>query len=898
MTSFRLQTGGSAIDRDTPVTFKYNGQTLHGLAGDTLASALLANGRMLNGRSFKYHRPRGIIDCGIAETNALMQIGEGGLSTPNVLATDVAFYDGLTAHSVNCWPSPEFDVMAINGWLKPFLTAGFYYKTFMWPSWDMFEPFVRRAAGLGKAPTLPDAEYYDVRHLSVDTLIVGAGSDGRAALETAKGRVLIVDRKPVAPIADAHTLGYTTVIAHLDHNLVLAVQRLPGIPKAGRVAERLWKIRAKEVVYATGYQEQPLVFANNDRPGVMLASAVEAYITQYGVAPGKRILIATNSDDGPRLAQICKEAGLQVAAIVDSREGALAPAIKGHIIRAIGSKHVRAAEIETPNGRQTVECDCVAMSGGFSPNLQLYLQAGGTMKRGADGGLEQDKPVKNVRFVSYHDGASVSAIPEVAMNDPKLAASSFVDFQTDVTLADIKQAVQENYATPDHLKRYTVLGMGVDQGKLSGANGAQALAYYRAVSSDHVLPTKSRPPLVPTKLGVLAAGRPLGELWRPRRHMPAHALHLKLGAVFEDFGWERPAHYRKGSETLHEAAVREVLAVRSHAGLFDGSPLGKFELKGPQAGTFLDHIYVGTVSTLAIGRIRYGLMLNENGSIIDDGVCMRLGEDHFLVNATSGNADRIFQMLQDYHQREWQYDLVIQNVTAAWGTWALAGPNARDTLMAVGTNIDVSQEAFPHLHLRTGNVAGMQARVARVSFSGEAGYEISVPASLTTTLGEALLAAGNTHGLTPYGIEALEIMRTEKGYIHIGADTDSETQPADIGFGTAIAKKQVDFIGRRSLLRANAIEPNRRQLVGLKHDDASTALPIGAHVVDAGNRSAGFIGSSHHSPTLGHGVAMAMVENGRARYGENVRIYSEGKHWTATIAKPVFYDPAGERLNG
>ena len=898
MTSFRLDIGGSAIARHTPVTFSYNGQTLQGFAGDTLASALLGNGRMLVGRSFKYHRPRGIVDCGFAETNALMQIGEGGLSTPNVLATDIALYDGLTARAVNCWPSPDFDLMAINGLLKPFLTAGFYYKTFMWPSWHVFEGFIRRAAGLGTAPMEPDAEFYDVQHAQVDTLIVGAGADGLAALGTAKGRVLIIDRTAVAPIANVHTLGHTTVIAHLDHNMVLATERLHGSPKPGRVAERLWKIRAREVIYATGYQEQPLVFANNDRPGVMLSSAVGAYITQYGVAPGKRILIATHTDEGHGLAQICREAGLQVVAIIDSREGAKAPAIKGHVVRAIGTKQVRAAEIETPTGRQTIECDCVAMSGGFSPNLQLYLQAGGTMKRGVEGGLEQDRPVKNVRFVSCHDSASVSAIPEVIMNDPKLAASSFVDFQTDVTLADIKQAVQENYAAPDHLKRYTVLGMGVDQGKLSGANGAQVLAHYRAVSSDHVLPTKSRPPLVPTKLGVLAAGRPLGELWRPRRLMPAHALHLKLGAVFEDFGWERPAYYRQGSETLHEAAVREVLAVRNAAGLFDGSPLAKFELKGPQAGAFLDHIYVGTVSTLAIGRIRYGLMLNENGSLIDDGVCMRLSEDHFLVNATSGNADRIFMMLQDYHHREWKYDLVMQNVTAAWGTWALAGPKARDILLALGTDIDVRAESFPHLHVRTGAVAGMQARVARVSFSGEAGYEISVPAHSTTALGETLLAAGKSHGLTPYGIEALEIMRTEKGYIHIGADTDSETQPADIGFGTAIAKKQADFIGRRSLLRANALEPDRRQLVGLKHDDAGTALPIGAHIVDTANRSAGFIGSSHLSPTLGHGVAMAMVENGRARMGEKVRVYSESRYWTATITKPVFYDPAGERLNG
>jgi sarcosine oxidase, subunit alpha len=891
MTGFRLSVGGDAIDRNSPVTFQYNGKTLHGFAGDTLASALLSNGRILVGRSFKYHRPRGIIDSGVAETNALMQIGDGALSTPNVAATDVALYDGLIARSVNCWPSPEFDVMAINGWLKPFLTAGFYYKTFMWPSWHVFEPFIRRAAGLGKAPAVPDAEFYDIRHSRVDTLIVGAGVEGLTAAKNAKGHVLIVDRQTVAPVKGAEVLGNTTAIAHLDHNMILAVERLPGAPKAGRVAERLWKIRATEVIYANGYQEQPLVFANNDRPGVMLASALETLITQYGVAPGRRILIATGTDAGSRLATICKDAGLEVVAIVDSREGA-------HVIRAIGGKQVTAAEIETPTGRQTISCDVIAMSGGFSPNLQLFLQAGGTMKRGVNGELEQDKLVKNVRFVSQHSETAISLIPNAVLSDPKLRSVSFVDFQTDVTLADVAQAVQENYAAPELLKRYTVLGMGVDQGKLSGVNGAQALAHYREEALASILPTKSRPPLVPTKLGVLGAGRPLGELWRPRRHMPAHDMHVRLGAVFEDFGWERPAYYPQGAETLHEAAVREVLAVRNHAGLFDGSPLGKFELKGPQAGAFLDHIYVGTVSTLAIGRIRYGLMLNENGSIIDDGVCMRLAEDHFLVNATSGNADRIFMMMQDYHHREWRYDLVMQNVTAAWGTLALAGPKARAILMAVGTDIDVSQEAFPHLHVRTGSVAGFAARVARVSFSGEASYEISVPAQCTAAFGETLLAAGKHHGLTPYGIEALEIMRTEKGYIHIGADTDSETQPVDIGFGSAIAKKQADFIGRRSLLRTNSLEPNRRQLVGLMLEGAKQVLPIGGHIVDADNRSTGFIGSSHLSPILGHGVAMAMVENGRARHGEQVRVFSQGQYWTATITKAVFYDTTGERLNG
>lgn len=890
MSGFRLPNHGHALDRNRPLAFRFGGQNYSGFAGDTLASALMANGISITGRSFKYHRPRGTVATGAAETNSLMQLNGGGRSTPNVPATLIPLTDGLEASPVNCWPSAEFDVASINGVFSAFLSVGFYYKTFMWPSWHLFEGFIRRAAGLGRAPALPDSQYYAIKHCSVDKLIIGA-SIAATMQENLGDNALVIDSGEIVPTPGANCLSRTTAIAALDHGLILAIQDCDYSSQSNELRQRLWLIRAEQIVLAADMQEQPLVFARNDLPGVMLSSAIEEYVTRYGVSPGRKCLIATTEKQGAKLQKLLRSAGIEVSGRVITDRGEA-------VQSACGRRRVSAADVVRANGSvERIECDCIAMSGGFAPSIQLYLQAGGKLQRDCQtGALVPSEDASNIKLSGTIDTAPSAIIPESIWTSRKLAESSFVDFQTDVTVADVVQAVDENYSTPDHLKRYTVLGMGTDQGRLSGMNGANLLASISGQSLENVLPTKTRPPIVPTAFAAIGAGKPPGELMRPRRILPAAAFHSARGAVFDDYGWERPSHYPKNNETLEDAAQREAKAVRTTAGIFDGSPLGKIEVRGPEAGRFLDHIYVGKMSTLKQGRIRYGLMLNENGTIFDDGVAMRLADDHYLLNCTSGNAERVFEWIDEHHQCEWQYDLVVQNVTTDWATFAIAGPLARQILTDCGGDIELSGDAFPHLSIRTGMIANMHARVARVSFSGEPSYEVSVHASNGERLANILWEHGAPLGLTPYGIEALEILRVEKGYIHIGSDTDSESQPGDIGFGGAWPKKQSDFIGRRSLLRPNSQSPQRKQLVGLKLDNADTVLPMGAHVLGSQRQSIGWVGSSYFSPNLNHGVALAMMDQGRDRMGEKVTVYSEKKTWLATITNPSFFDPQNERL--
>ncbi len=885
MTGFRLASGGSAIDRGRPLAFRWGNRLLGGFAGDTLASALLANGVGIVGRSFKYHRPRGVVAGDLGETNALVQLGEGALAVPNVPATEVPLHDGLVARPVNCWPSAAFDLAAGFGLFAPLLGAGFYYKSFMWPSWHWFEGAIRRAAGLGRAPNGADPERYAVRHVSVDVLVVGGGDTGRAeaAAAMAAGRhVMLLDRGTVAPVPGVTILPYTTAVARLDHGLVVAVEALPGAAAPGRLRERLWLIRAGETVLAAGAQERPLVFAGNDRPGIMLAGAVGDYLDRHAVAPGRRIIVAGNNDSIGALAERLRAAGIAVPAVIDTRQEI--------IVRAAGRRRVTGIE----TNRRRLACDAIAMSGGVTPALQLLLHSGGGWQRDDAGGLVA-APGAGIRLAGPAFPATASAISPSAMASPRRAKMAFVDFQTDVTLADIAQAVDENYRAPDHLKRYTVLGMGVDQGRLAAANGADALA--AITENPSALPTRARPPLVPVAFGTLAAGKPAGELLRPRRFLPAHDFHLARGAIFEDYGWQRPSHYPLPGEDLANAAAREALAVRTTAGLFDASPLGKIRVRGADAGRFLDYLYVGTLSTLAVGRIRYGLMLTDNGSIFDDGVVMRLAADEYLLNASSGHAARVFAHAEELRQCEARHDVTVQDATAARATLALAGPDARAILAAAGTDIAIDRDAFPHLQVRRGQVAGLAALVARVSFSGEVCFEISVATGDAMALATALWTAGGDHGLVPYGIEALEILRIEKGYIHVGSDTDSETQPGDIGFGAAWPKKASDFIGRRSLLRPRSLAAGRRQLVGLKLDDPNAVLPMGAHL-EAGGRSIGWVGSSNRSPSLGHGVALALLEAGRDHHGDRVRVVSEGRDWQATVAPPCFLDPENRRLDG
>ncbi|MBL8701581.1 MAG: sarcosine oxidase subunit alpha family protein [Alphaproteobacteria bacterium] len=979
MTGFRLAAGGR-IDRARRIGFTFDGTRYHGYAGDTLASALLANGVSTVGRSFKYHRRRGVFAAGADEANAIVTVGDGARATPNLKATQVPLYEGLVARSVNAWPSAAFDVGALVGAVGRFLPAGFYYKTFMRPDWHLFEPTIRRAAGLGAAPRAPDPDRYEQISAHCDVLVVGAGPAGlAAALHAARAgaRVMLVDEQAEAGgrlLADGATiddapaadwiarveaelaacddvvrLPRTTVFGYYDHNLLGAYEQiaLPGAPPpAQRAAGRLWRIRARRVVLATGAFERPLVFADNDLPGVMLAGAVRSYVTRHGVAPGERAIVATNNDDAYATALALHDAGVEIAQVVDSRSGAppaeadmlrargVAITTGAVIERALGGRAVAGAVMRRLGGGATsIEADLIAVSGGWNPAVHLFCQSGGRLaydeakvafvpaqsvqderSAGACRGSFSlaDALREGARAAAWATGRPVDpvALPAVAERpggavmplwETARGGKAWVDLLSDVTADDVRLAARENYRSVEHLKRYTTLGMAADQGKTSNVVGLAILAAATQRSIAEVGTTRFRPPFDPIPFGALA-GRAHGDLYQPRLELPMRAQHAALGALFEDFGaWRRPAAYPRHGENLDAAARREARHVRRAVGIMDGSPLGKIEVRGPDAATFLDRMYVGTMSTLPVGRVRYGLMLTEHGIVTDDGVCARLGAEHFLVGTSSAAASRIATGFDEWLQGEWP-DLRVfaTNLTSRWAVITLTGPRARDVLAALGTDIDLAPPAFPHMAVREGRVGGIAARVFRVSFTGELSFEINVAARAAPALWERAIAAGAAFDIAPFGIEALMTLRIEKGYIHVGSETDGMTVPDDIGMGGAIARKAADFVGRRSLLRPEATRGDRKQLVGLMPEDSDAALRAGAHLVSTGPRDGteGWITSACWSPALGRWIALGMLARGRHRKGERVIGYDEGRETVLRVVEPCFVDPKGARLDG
>ncbi|MDO7835590.1 sarcosine oxidase subunit alpha family protein [Sphingobium sp. HBC34] len=977
----RLPTGG-LIDRDRPLRFTFAGRRYTGYAGDTLASALLANGVRVLGRSFKYHRPRGLLGAGAEEPNVLVTVGEGAWAVPNLRATEVPLYDGLVAAPVNCWPGVGFDIGAINNVFSRFLSAGFYYKTFMWPDWHLFEGFIRKAAGLGKVENLPDPHRYETCFAHCDVLVIGGGPAGIAAARAAArsgARVLLVEQDAVlggrlnhddamidglgapawirsaerelAQAPETRILRNTAAVGYFDHNLVALLERVEWDPARlatpGQAACRFWQVRAGRVILATGAIERPLVFGGNDRPGVMLASALRQYVNRYGVAPGRRAVIFTNNDDAYTTAFCLADAGVEVAALVDARKAPedLAAQLRGrgialHDMSVIcdtrGYKGLKAVRLRDASGRMGwIDCDLLGMSGGANPTAHLFCQSGGRLRYDEEQALLRPGPAVQAMEVAGGANGTLALGPALeeahaaamralegmgqmpaAIPAPRAQASrtatitplwsvaggkskAFVDFQNDVTLADIGQAHRENFVSVEHLKRYTTLGMAPDQGKTSGVNALAIMASLSGQSIDATGTTTYRFPFTPVPLGALR-GSATGPLFRPVRRMPGHACHAALGAVFEEYGgWQRPSCYLRPGETPHAAEQREAAQVRRAVGLFEGSPLGKIEVKGPDAARFLDLVYANTLSTLKVGRCRYGLMLNEQGVIIDDGVAARLGEDHFLVGTTSAGADRIAAWLEEWLQCEWvDLDVVIAPVTAQWGVLTLSGPQARAVLARAGTDIPIDAAAFPHMSVRDGYVADIPARVMRVSFTGEMSFEINVPADRVDALYQALMAAGADMGIVPVGVEAWMILRTEKGYLHIGVDTDGTTNPLDVGWARVLGKK-VDFIGKRSLLRPADQAPDRLQLVGLEAMDGPDHLPVGSHLrlAGRGDGSDGYVSSSVFSPTLGRGVALAMIHGGHKRLGEAVTILCAAGERPARIVELASYDPSGERLN-
>ncbi len=921
----RLDAGG-AIDRGAKVSFRFDGKRLTGFAGDTLASALLANGVRLVGRSFKYHRPRGILSAGSEEPNALVELRGGAWREPNTRATMVELFEGLEARSQNRFPSLEFDLLAVNGLLAPVFAAGFYYKTFMWPAslWEkLYEPAIRRAAGLGRASRLPDPDRYEKATAFCDVLVVGAGAEGVAAAQAAAAdgkRVILCDeRTPRGAVPGVTYLPRTTVFGVYDGGTYGAVERLTDhLPYAAGPRQKLWRIVAKRCVLATGAIERPIVFGNNDLPGVMLAGAVETYIIQYGVAPGRRAVLFGNHDGVESVLAAMLGAGMAVAALVDPRtrlpawllEQAMTagvPVFAGAAVaRAVGALGVEGVEIAGRDGGVTkIACDLVAMSGGWNPALHLTSHLDG--KPVWDEAIAAFVPgalPPGMTVVGAASGAGINANIQPLWEVKGTQGKAFVDFQNDVTASDVRLAKQEGFVAVEHLKRYTTLGMATDQGKTANVNGLALMAAATGRSIPETGTTRFRPPYTPVAIGALA-GAHRGRHFRPTRLTPTHDWAKAHGAVFVETGlWLRAQYFPRDGEDWLAATSREVAAVRGGVGICDVTTLGKIDIQGPDAAKFLDCVYANGFGNLAVGRARYGLMLREDGFVMDDGTAARLAETHYVMTTTTANAAKVFQHLEFCRQWLWpELDVALISVTDQWAQLALAGPRSRDVLRkVVDAPFDVSNEAVPYMAARAVEICGGgKARLFRLSFSGELAYEIAVPARFGDTLAAALMAAGEEFAIVPYGTEALGVMRIEKGH-PAGNELNGQTSAHDLGLGRLLSKKK-DFVGRAMAARPALTDPARPSLVGLKPMDKAVRLRAGSHLLPVGAAAVaandqGHVTSAAFSPTLGHWIALGLLANGPARIGEQIRVYDPVRDGdlVAEIVSPVFYDPDGERL--
>lgn len=982
---YRIKGAGRLTPART-ARFTFDGKIYPALEGDTVASALLANGVHLIGRSFKYHRPRGFLSAGPEEPNALIDVSRDSLrKQPNVRATVQEVFDGAIIASQNRFPSLSFDLSAINDLLSPMFAAGFYYKTFMWPkaAWHkIYEPLIRRAAGLGKAPSEPDADHYSGRYAHCDVLIAGAGLAGlTAALSAAKtgASVILVDenaevggalrfdtgavidglpgyewaQKVLAELQsmpNVRVLTRTTAFGYYNHNFIALAERVTdhlATPAKHQPRERLWQVRAKKVVLAAGAIERHMVFANNDRPGIMLASAARIYLNHYGVSVGHNVGVYTAHDSAYETAFDLKKAGVKIAAIVDCRENpdqrlldeARALGIEvlaGHsVYNTAGRLRVSSMTVGRNGGsnKRKIAIDALVVSAGWTPSVHLFSQSRGKLKfDAANQRFLPDIHVQNCVSIGACNGtddlaaiiaeASAAGGGSVAFSGENArpwtggmigaaegagegtGVKAFIDFQHDVCAKDIRLAVREGMHSVEHIKRFTTNGMASDQGKMSNMHGLAIASEALGRDLPKVGLTTFRQPYTPVTFGTLI-NHSRGALFDPARKTPMHEEELAAGAVFEDVGnWKRAWFFPRAGEDMHEAINRECTTVRTSVGVFDASTLGKIEVVGPDAAKFLNLIYTNAWDTLKPGRCRYGIMTREDGFVYDDGVVGRLSEDRFHVTTTTGGAPRVLQHMEDYLQTEFpDLNVWLTSATEQWAVIAVQGPKAREVIAPFVEGIDISPEAFPHMAVAEGKFCGVPTRLFRVSFTGELGFEINVPADYGAAVWSAIRERAEAVGGCLYGTETMHILRAEKGYIIVGQDTDGTVTPDDAGLAWAVSKKKTDFVGIRGLKRIDLTRSGRKQLVGLKTKDRLTVPDEGGQIVADPNQPKpmtmlGHVTSAYWSENLGHSIAFALVADGRARMGETLYIPLADKTIAVEVTDMVFLDKEGARLNG
>ena len=997
--NLRVKTG-KVIDETYRVSFKFNGKTYYGFQGDTLASALLANDVHLVGRSFKYHRPRGIMTAGSEEPNAIVQLHKNSSRTePNVRATEVEIYEGLEASSQNCWPNVNFDIGGINNFLSPLLPAGFYYKTFMWPAnfWEKYEYFIRKSAGLGKSPSEPDPDIYEHKYIHCDVLVIGSGISGiMAAKTTAKNglQTLLVEEKPnlggstiyqdsenfkinnqnsgswlekeineIKKLRNLDIKTRTSVAAYHGYNFLLAreslTDHLPIEQRKNKTRHRLLKIRAKKVICATGSIERPLIFDNNDRPGILISSAIKKYADLFGVACGEKNVLFTNNDSAYETAISLFQKGINVEAIIDNREEVDSKLVyeveknnikiyKGFtVVNTSGYKRINKVYIMklSKDGQKVVgskinlSCDCLGISGGWTPAVHLFTQSGGKLKfREEDqvfipntypseqisvGSCNGDlfledilinvpkalKEFLNIKRTEYEDIEVLSSENRSKRNiwlipSDKIIGKtkSFVDYQNDATAKDIKLALREGFRSIEHVKRYTTTGMGTDQGKLGNMHALGIISETAGTKMGEHGTTTFRPPYTPLTFGTIV-GRNVGEYFDVFRKTPVHEWHVKNKAEFENVGqWKRAWYYPRDNEDMYQAVQRESKAARESAGILDASTLGKIDIQGTDASEFLNRVYTNAWSKLAIGKCRYGLMLNEDGMVYDDGVTTRLDENHYIMTTTTGGAANVLSKLEDYLQTEWpELDVYLTSVTDHFATISVCGPNSKKIVSTVIDNLDFSDENFPHMSFQNAKIDKINCRVMRISFTGELSYEINIQANYAKSVWEKCMEAGKDFNITPYGTETMHLLRAEKGFIIVGQDTDGTMTPVDLQMDWIVSKKKYDFIGKRSLYRSDTIREDRKQLVGLLTDNPEDILEEGSQIVADVKKSPvemlGHVTSSYYSPNLKKSIALAVVKGGKNMMGKKLIIPMENKSINVTIADPVFLDKENKKLN-